>query len=221
MKKGVECSILIKHSRGKITTILTTNRSRDIDAKVPDPVTSQAEKMVKKKNKGGRKKRLEALLSYHQRLVEEKGLPPSRLMLKHAVAASPPTPPALRPDQEDTSKNFTCDHCDYSSRSKQGLKIHIGRQHKDQQKPVPEFVQETIPQLDGGHPPLSPSPPPPPPPPPPPGWWERRRGGRNRRRRGGRGEQSRNLVILGRDIESKECMTKSLLAMLLSLGLVV
>ena len=46
-------------------------------------ISTQAEK--KEKRRGNEQKRLEALLAYHQRLVLEKGLPPSRLMLQHAA----------------------------------------------------------------------------------------------------------------------------------------
>ena len=41
-----------------------------------------------------KKKRLEAFLSYHQHMVEDKGLPPSRLMLQHtAVSGDRPVDP--------------------------------------------------------------------------------------------------------------------------------
>ena len=132
VKKGVDCSILIKHSRGKITTILTSSKNRNVEAKVPGVAHSPSEKILKKKNKGGKKKRLEKLLSYHQRLVEEKGLPPSRLMLQHSVPAPSPCPPA-QPVQVDISENFDCDQCDYTSKSKQGLRIHTGHKHKEMQ----------------------------------------------------------------------------------------
>mgnify|MGYP007123565965 FL=1 len=41
-----------------------------------------------KRKKGKNKTRLEDLLSFQKRLVEEKGLPPSKLMLEQAALAS-------------------------------------------------------------------------------------------------------------------------------------
>ena len=87
-----------------------------------------------------KKKRLEALLAYHQRLVEEKGLPPSRLMLQQAAAAttSPSASSTLSQSPGTSETLFKCDLCDFSSKSKRGLKVHTGRSHKekDQQMPV-------------------------------------------------------------------------------------
>ena len=98
---------MLKHSKGKTTTIWKCSTSRGLDAKATSITQTQAENKVKKKKdthnifptpapkspeaqekrkrrKTDKKKRLEALLLYHQRLVEEKGLPPSRLMLEQA-----------------------------------------------------------------------------------------------------------------------------------------
>ena len=98
----MECSLFLKHRRGKIITILQCTNFKSPEAKIKTAVlTPPAE--VKKLKKKRNKKRLEALLSYLQRLVEEKGLPPSRLMLQHAAAA-PPMTPAQKPEQEATSK---------------------------------------------------------------------------------------------------------------------
>ena len=73
----------------------------------------------------GQKKKLEKLLAYHHRLVVEKGLPPSRLMEEHAAAS--PAPPA----NSNAGKQFKCDQCDFASDSQRGLKVHVGRSHKD------------------------------------------------------------------------------------------
>ena len=126
VKQGVECSLLLEYTKGKVTTILKCTMAKKPNARAPKPLSSsQAEKkMTKKKNKGGKKKRLEALLSYHQRLVEEKGLPPSRLMLQHAAVVPAPSPP-----------KFSCEQCEFSSTSQRGVKVHIGRAHKESQKP--------------------------------------------------------------------------------------
>ena len=92
------------------------------------PASSPVER--KKRNKGSKKKRLDALLAYHQRLVVEKGMPPSRLMLKHAAEAPLHPVPA-----EQTPNGFKCDFCDFSTSLPNGLKIHIGIKHKEHQKP--------------------------------------------------------------------------------------
>ena len=79
----------------------------------------------KKKKKGGKKRKLEKLLAYHQRLVVEKGLPPSRLMEEHAAISSAPF------DQSTGAKKFKCDQCEFTSDSQRGLKVHVGRSHKN------------------------------------------------------------------------------------------
>ena len=88
VKQGIECSLLLKHKRGKITTTRQCSSTPSPAVAKPNfsPYSSLAEKEKgeKKKNGSGSKKRLEALLAYHQRLVTEKGLPPSKFMLKHA-----------------------------------------------------------------------------------------------------------------------------------------
>ena len=82
------------------------------------------------RKKGLSKKRLEALLSYQKRLVEEKGLPPSRLMLEKA-AATPPSPPSA---ERAEASIFKCDLCYYYTHSKHGLSVHRGAKHKNTQK---------------------------------------------------------------------------------------
>ena len=68
------------------------------------------------------------LLSYHQRLVEEKGLPPSRLMEQHAAdSASSNQSPGRK------EKLVKCDQCEFSSVSQRSLKVHVRRSHKGQQ----------------------------------------------------------------------------------------
>ena len=68
------------------------------------------------------------LLAYHQRLVEEKGLPPSRLMEQHAATSASSNQSPGRKE-----KLVKCDQCDFSSVSQRGLKVHVGRNHKVQQ----------------------------------------------------------------------------------------
>ena len=135
VRQGLECSILFKHRRGKITTTLQTSCSNSLAAKTNVKVTVPQAEKTKKKKKPMNTKRLQALLSYHQRLVNERGLPPSRLMLQHASAAPSPSPPAQRPELKGSDEEFKCDKCDYTSTSKQGVSIHKGHQHKELKKP--------------------------------------------------------------------------------------
>ena len=147
VKQGIDCSLTLKHSKGKVTTTLECNMmlvTPEAKKSIPQPAAPNPgeigkKKKRKKRSKGGQKK-LESLLSYQERLVKEKGLPPSRLMLQHAAAVQPP---AKEPTSQSTeiSNPFKCDQCDFSSDSKRGLNIHIGRVHRpepasiDQQKP--------------------------------------------------------------------------------------
>ena len=129
VSEGFECSLTLKHSRGVVTTILTSRSSR-----IPEPRKSKPAPKTPagdtKRKKGSSKKRLEALLSYQKRLVEEKGLPPSRLMLEQAASAPPSPPPA----EKGNASIFKCDLCYYYTHSKHGLSVHRGAKHKNKQK---------------------------------------------------------------------------------------
>ena len=126
MKQGKECSLLLKHSKGKVVaTLQCTTTSASIPGSSPSLTSPE-----KRKKKRGGKKKLEALLAYHQRLVVEKGLPPSRLMVQHAAASSTVS---LSPGVKEIQ--VKCDQCNFSSKLKRGLKVHIGRSHKDNQMP--------------------------------------------------------------------------------------
>ena len=120
VKQGEDCSLLLKHSKGKMIATL-----QSVKPTTPSSSTSSSTSAKRKQKKGGKKKNLEKLLAYHQRLVVEKGLPPSRLMEEHAAASSP------------EKKKFKCDQCDFKSESQRGLKVHIGRSHKE-----PEALRE-------------------------------------------------------------------------------
>ena len=126
VKQGKECSLLVKHTNGKV--VATLHCTTPPPASLPGSSPSLTSPAKRKKRRGGKKKRLEALLAYHQRLVVEKGLPPSRLMVQHAAASSTISTPAT---QSPGETQFKCDHCNFSSKSKRGLKVHIGRSHKD------------------------------------------------------------------------------------------
>ena len=128
VKRGEECSLLLKHSKGRVVATLQC-----ATPSLSPTLTSPAKKKKKKKSKGNKKKSLEALLAYHQRLVVEKGLPPSRLMKQHAAASESASPSPIQ--SAEVGKPFKCDQCNFSSDSKRGLKVHIGRAHKDQQLP--------------------------------------------------------------------------------------
>ena len=87
VKQGHECSLLLTHSKGKVfTTLKCSMVIKSPEARENCHLAPQAEENKKpKKNKGRKKKRLESLLAFHQRLVDERGLPPSRLMLEQAA----------------------------------------------------------------------------------------------------------------------------------------
>ena len=135
VKRGVECSLQLKHSKGKIIATLqaTTPSPCPTLSSSPSLPSSAEESKKRKKRKGSKEKRLKDLLAYHQRLVEERGLPPSRLMLQQAAVASATSPPSQCPGPNE--EPFKCDQCGFSSKSKRGLKVHIGRSHKDIQTP--------------------------------------------------------------------------------------
>ena len=80
VKWGEECSLLLKHSKGKV--IATLQCTTPVKTSLPSLPPSAKEK--KKKRKGSKKRRLEKL----QRMVQEKGLPPSRLMEEHAPSSN-------------------------------------------------------------------------------------------------------------------------------------
>ena len=81
VKQGIECSLLLKHSKGKVITTLKCSVGWPIPNAGSNchltPSTQAKEKGGTKKkknnNKGGKKRKLESLLASHQRLVEEKG----------------------------------------------------------------------------------------------------------------------------------------------------
>ena len=113
---GEECSLLLKHSKGKV--IATLQCTTPVKTSLLSLSPSAKEK--KKKRKGSKKRRLEKLLAYHQCMVEEKGLPPSRLMEEHAATAKP-----------SGEKQFNCDQCNFASDSQRGLKVHVSKSNKD------------------------------------------------------------------------------------------
>ena len=127
VKLGLECSLLLKHSKGKVTTTLQFS--------APTASSSDSQAVKKKKTKISAKqkrtkmnaKKLEALLAYQKRLVEEH-------MLQHAAVETSSAAPVPEPGQVSET-DFKCEQCDFSSKSKRGLKTHTSRIHKDNQKP--------------------------------------------------------------------------------------
>ena len=119
VKLGLECSLLLKHSDGKITSTLQYSSST-----LPPPL-SQAEKVKKKHAKKTKRstKKLDSLLAFQKHLVEEKGLPPTMLMLQHAAVFTSSSSPVSEP--EKVREEFKCGECEFSSKSKRGLKTHI------------------------------------------------------------------------------------------------
>ena len=131
VKQGAECSLLLKHNKGKVIATLQCTTSS-----VTPPSSSSAKK---KKSMGNKEKKLERLLAYHQRLVVEKGLPPSRLMEQHAAASSAVSG---SPSQSSVGKLYPCDQCDFATESQRGLKVHVGRSHKSLELPQQEKVRD-------------------------------------------------------------------------------
>ena len=117
VKREEECSLQLKHSKGRVTATLQCTTT--VKPFTSSPSLSPSAK--KKKRKGGKKKKLEKLLAYHQRLVAEKGLPPSRLMEEHAALS-------VSPSTKITSeKQFKCDQCDFGSDTQRGrATLHCG-----------------------------------------------------------------------------------------------
>ena len=124
VKQGEECSLFLKHSDGRTTATLQCSTSSTSSTSTPPAGELKTKK--KKKSKGNKKRRFEALLAFHQRLVDEKGLPPSRLMKQHAAASES----ASASQNTELRKPFKCDQCNFSSDSKRGLKVHIGKAHR-------------------------------------------------------------------------------------------
>ena len=132
VKQGRECSLLLEFKNGKVTTTLKVCKPRSFEAKALNVnLKSQAEKKGEKQKR--KKPNLTKLLAYHKRLVEERGLPPSNLMLKQAAEASSPAPSTQNPGKE--LSYFKCDHCEYKFKLKRNLMKHIRNKHKSIQKP--------------------------------------------------------------------------------------
>ena len=132
VKRGEECSLLVKHIKGQVIATLQCTSSS------VTPSSSSAKR--KKKSKGNKEKKLKGLLAYHQRLVVEKGLPPSRLMEQHAAASSVASG---SPNQSSGGKLFQCDQCDFVTESQRGLKVHVGRSHKSSELPQQEKSRDS------------------------------------------------------------------------------
>ena len=126
VKQGEECSLFLKHSDGRIKATLQCTTSSASSTSTP-PAGELKKKKKKKKSKGNEKRRFEALLAFHQRLVDEKGLPPSRLMKQHAAASES----ASASQNTELRKPFKCNQCNFSSDSKRGLKVHIVKAHRE------------------------------------------------------------------------------------------
>ena len=100
VKQGKECSLLLEHKNGKVTTTFKVCKVLKSEARAPKTdLKSQAEKKNQKKGC----KKLTKLLAYHKRLCDEKGLPPSSLMVQHAAESSSSSPPDQKPSQEGSA----------------------------------------------------------------------------------------------------------------------
>ena len=119
VKQGEECSLFLKHSDGRITATLQCTTSSASSTSTP-PAGELKKKKKKKKSKGNKKRRFEALLAFHQRLVDEKGLPPSRLMKQHAAASES----ASASQNIEIRKPFKCNQCNYTCATSGNLQRH-------------------------------------------------------------------------------------------------
>ena len=124
MKQGADFSLHLEHRKGVITSILKCSSIRKtFDPKgIPSSKHSQAEN---KKKKQGSEKKLHSLLAYHQRLVQEKGLPPCNLMLQHAAVTSPQSSANI-----ESENQFNCELCEWS-----------GVKHRRQEHEEPELLR--------------------------------------------------------------------------------
>ena len=139
VKLGIECSLLLKHSKGKIITTLKTCNAIIAEPNIIVSTLSSNQADKKKRKKGKTDKRLEDLLSYHKRLVKEKGVPPSKLMLEQAALAS-----SQRVQAElEGNHQFKCEKCDYATHSPHGVKVHMETNHQEKQVPVVLDVKES------------------------------------------------------------------------------
>ena len=59
VKQGHDCSIMIRHKHGRITTVLEYSRAVRLEGKSSYSLTSEAEKVKNKKNLGGKTKKLQ------------------------------------------------------------------------------------------------------------------------------------------------------------------
>ena len=70
VKLGVDCSLVLKHSKGKVVTILKCSsviaKRPPTSSLSPLPSSATSPQAEEKKNKGGRKRKLEAMLSYQK-----------------------------------------------------------------------------------------------------------------------------------------------------------
>ena len=90
------------------------------------------------------KKKLGDLISFQKRLVKEKGLPPSKLMLEQAALASSRSVQA----EQEVRNHFKCDKCDYATNLSHEVKVHMENIHHELQKPVVPIGPECESEVD-------------------------------------------------------------------------
>ena len=91
----------------------------------------------KRRGKGSKKKILEALVSFQERLVKDKGYHlASRLMLEHCSAAAAAIFPysVLFDLEEESPTIVNCDRCEFSSYLKDVVGKHMSFNHKQEFK---------------------------------------------------------------------------------------
>ena len=135
VKQGKECSLLLEFQNGNVIPTLKVSKSKSSEAKTQK---ADSKPLDEKKSKKKKKHDIPKLLAYHKRLLEEKGLPPSNLMLGHAAEVSSPSPQTQKPGKEESK--FKCNYCENRFKLKRNLMKHIRNIHKDIQKP--EYLRD-------------------------------------------------------------------------------
>ena len=109
VKQKKDCSLLLQSRGGRVITTIKVigPRNHEVsDSNSSLPPEFQAETKKKKTNRQSNKLKLAKLPQYHQRKVEEEGLPPFRPMLEQAAAAAAPAN-LISPEQNFSQESFS------------------------------------------------------------------------------------------------------------------
>ena len=138
VRLGIECSLMLKHSKGKIITTLMTCSTKVIIQRLLYQINLLFKPIIRRTKRERTQKVLGDLLSFQKRLVEEKCLPPSKLMLEQAALATS----QLVQAEHVGIDHFKCDECDYAANSSHEVKVHMHKFHREQQMPIVTNVED-------------------------------------------------------------------------------